>query len=179
MSTIKKKRTRLKKTDTYYIEPKAFNAEIQKCLTLYNGYIKDLESDKIQKLFQKQVDKGEYKNIKEAKRYWLQQHRNKALSKEALRLLIKLADRSIRKFYYERQDDMEDCRATMYSDLITYWTGFNPEKGRNAFAYYSTVIFTAAAKGWRKLYPDRYSNTISISTSSDENGTGIYSLPSY
>lgn len=96
------------------------------------------------------------------------------LTPKALKMLMMLADRASTKLQYNNPDDRNDCIAFAYMDLYRYWAGFNPEKSSNAFAYFTEIAKRGFAKGWNKLHPKKYGNTVSITGSVDSDG--IYSL---
>ena len=97
------------------------------------------------------------------------------LTKEAIKMLIMLSERAIRKLQYKDPEDRRDCLAFAQMDLFKYWDRFNPEKSNNAFAYYTQIAKKGYAKGWNKLHPKKYSGTIRMSGGGEE-GTGIYSI---
>ena len=97
------------------------------------------------------------------------------LTKEAIKMLIMLSERAIRKLQYKNPEDRRDCLAFAQMDLFKYWDRFNPEKSNNAFAYYTQIAKKGYAKGWNKLHPKKYSGTIRMSGGGEE-GTGIYSI---
>lgn len=97
------------------------------------------------------------------------------LTKEAIKMLIMLSERAIRKLQYKNPEDRRDCLAFAQMDLFKYWDRFDPEKSNNAFAYYTQIAKKGYAKGWNKLHPKKYSGTIRMS-GSGEDGSGIYSI---
>lgn len=99
------------------------------------------------------------------------------LTKEAEKMLILLANEAIKKLPYIYPEDREDCLQFAIYDLLKYWKGFDSKKYKNAFAYYTEIAKKGYAKGWNKLYPKKYANTISIDGSiNDEDTDGLYSL---
>ena len=97
------------------------------------------------------------------------------LTNEAIKMLMMLSERAIRKLHYKDPEDRRDCLAFAQMDLIKYWDRFDPEKGSNAFAYYTQIAKKGYAKGWNKLHPKKHSGTIRMS-GNGEDGSGIYSL---
>lgn len=97
------------------------------------------------------------------------------LTPEAIKMLIMLSERAIRKLQYKNPEDRRDCLAFAQMDLFKYWDRFNPEKSTNAFAYYTQIAKKGYAKGWNKLHPKKYGGTIRMSGNGEE-GSGIYSL---
>ncbi len=96
------------------------------------------------------------------------------LTPKALKMLMMLADRCSTRLPYNNPDDRQDCIAVAYMDLYKYWRNFNPEKSTNAFAYFTEICKRGFAKGWNKIHPKKYGNTVSIHGSTDSDG--IYSL---
>lgn len=99
-----------------------------------------------------------------------------ALTKEAEKMLILLAERTINKMRYVNEDDRMDCLQFAVLDLLKYWRNFNP-KYTNAFAYFTEIAKRGYAKGWNKIHPQKYKGTLSIDKSGNQdNQTGIYSI---
>jgi hypothetical protein len=96
------------------------------------------------------------------------------LTPTALKMLMMLADRSSNRLQYSNSEDKQDCIAMAYMDLFRYWRSFNPDKGSNAFAYYTEIAKRGFAKGWNTIHPKKYAGTVSITGSSDSEG--IYSI---
>jgi len=87
------------------------------------------------------------------------------LTKEALEMIMLMADRFSRKFVYYYEEDRKDCIAFGILDVYLRWRGYNPEKSANAFAYITQIIKNGFAKGWRTLYGNMpKSSKISISS---------------
>jgi hypothetical protein len=100
-----------------------------------------------------------------------------ALTKDAEKMLILLAEKAINKLRFVNDDDRYDCLSFAILDLLKYWRNFNP-KYTNAFAYFTEIAKRGYAKGWNKLHPLKYKGTISLDrTGNDsEDGGGIYSI---
>jgi len=96
------------------------------------------------------------------------------LTKKAEDMFVILAERTIRKLNYVNEDDRQDCLQFALLDLIKYWKNFDP-KYKNAFAYFTQVAKRGYAKGWNKIHPNKYKNTMSIdrinSNDPDQDGT--------
>lgn len=93
------------------------------------------------------------------------------LTKEALEMIMLMAEKFSTKFKYIYHEDKEDCISFAIMDCYCYWRGYNPDKSANAFAYITQVIKNGFAKGWRKLYGNMpKSKKISVSQNN------IYSL---
>lgn len=96
------------------------------------------------------------------------------LTKEAEKMMVLLAERTIRKLSYLDEHDRQDCLQFALLDLLKYWQNFNPEY-KNAFAYFTEIAKRGYAKGWNKIHPIKYRNTMSIdrinSANSDEDNS--------
>lgn len=98
------------------------------------------------------------------------------LTREALKMLMLLAERANRKLTYVKIQDKQDCIQHAKLDLIKYWKNYKPQY-ENAFSYYTEIAKKAYAKAWNKLYPKKYAGTISMDGSAgDGENDGIYSL---
>ena len=97
------------------------------------------------------------------------------LTRKAVKMLMLLSVRAQHKLKYANPQDKEDCLAFAQMDLMKYWKSFNPEKTKNAFAYFTSICIHGYAKGWHKLHPKKYDGTISLNSSNGE-GDGIYSI---
>jgi hypothetical protein len=88
-------------------------------------------------------------------------------------MFVLLAERTIRKLSYLDGEDRQDCMQFALLDLLKYWQNFNP-KYKNAFAYFTEIAKRGYAKGWNKIHPTKYKNTMSIdhinSRNPDEDG---------
>jgi hypothetical protein len=99
------------------------------------------------------------------------------LTKEAEKMLVLLATEAIKKLPYVHAADRDDCLQFAILDLLKYWKGFNADKYTNAFAYYTEICKKGYAKGWNKLYPKKYANTLRMSGSfENDDSDGLYSL---
>lgn len=100
------------------------------------------------------------------------------LTRKAEKMLVMLAERAIRKLNYVNEDDRQDCLQFALLDLLKYWQNFNP-KYKNAFAYFTEIAKRGYAKGWNKIHPNKYKNTMSIdrinSKGSDQDG-GMFNI---
>lgn len=101
------------------------------------------------------------------------------LTPQAEKMLMLLAERAINKMKYVYEDDRQDCLQFAMLDLLKYWRNFNP-KYPNAFAYFTEIAKRGYAKGWNKIHPQKYKNTLSLDRTShnyDDGGdSGIYSI---
>lgn len=66
------------------------------------------------------------------------------------------------RLYYKNPMDKEDVMAIAMETVLKYWRSFKPEKGGNAFSYYTQMIKNGLSKGWNDLHPIRKVNQISI-----------------
>jgi hypothetical protein len=101
------------------------------------------------------------------------------LTRDAEKMLVLLAERAIRKLSYVNEDDRQDCLQFALLDLLKYWQNFNP-KYKNAFAYFTEIAKRGYAKGWNKIHPTKYKNTMSIDRinsrgSTDQDG-GMFNI---
>mgnify|MGYP003642714459 CR=1 FL=1 len=99
------------------------------------------------------------------------------LTSNAEKMLILLAERTIRKMSYVYDDDRKDCLQFAMLDLLKYWRNFNP-KYPNAFAYFTEIAKRGYAKGWNKIHPVKYKGTMSIDRvgSDSDNEGGLFSI---
>lgn len=99
------------------------------------------------------------------------------LTPTAEKMLILLAERTIRTMRYVNEDDRNDCLQFAMLDLLKYWKNFNPDYP-NAFAYFTEIAKRGYAKGWNKIHPQKYKGTISIDggMSSGDDQNGIYTI---
>lgn len=66
------------------------------------------------------------------------------------------------RLYYRDPMDKEDVMGIAMETVLKYWRGFKPEKGHNAFSYYTQMVKNGLSKGWKDLHPIRKVNKISI-----------------
>lgn len=78
------------------------------------------------------------------------------LTKNAENMLILLANRVIKKFYYYDDRDREDCLSTAYEHLFRRWYSFDENKTTNAFAFYTEVVKRGIAQGFKDIYKMDY-----------------------
>ena len=100
------------------------------------------------------------------------------LTPKAVKMLQLLTEKAVTKLHYRNKMDKDDCIQSAMMDILKYWRGFKPEKSTNAFAYYTTIIYKGAAKGWNKLHPEtkKQIEKISLNTSYGDSDGGIYSI---
>jgi hypothetical protein len=98
------------------------------------------------------------------------------LTPEAEKMLILLAERAINKLSYVNEDDRQDCLQFALLDLLKYWRNFNP-KYPNAFAYFTEIAKKGYAKGWNKIHPVKYKNTMSIDRiNNGDSDSGMFNI---
>lgn len=93
------------------------------------------------------------------------------LTPNAEKMLVMIAERAIRKLSYLNEDDRQDCLQFAILDLLKYWRNFNPDYP-NAFAYFTEIAKRGYAKGWNKIHPQKYKDTLSIDRSNSIDGEG-------
>jgi hypothetical protein len=86
------------------------------------------------------------------------------LTPRAVELLWSIAKESSKKLKYKDEDDRQDCIMFAMEDVLKYWRGYNPEKSKYPFAYYTQMIKHGFAKGWHKLHPIKSTQKVSISS---------------
>ena len=74
------------------------------------------------------------------------------LTYNAVKMLQLIAENLAKKKHYKCQEDKEDCIQTAMLDIALYWRSFDPEKYNNPFAYYTSMLRNALAKGWNRIY---------------------------
>lgn len=100
------------------------------------------------------------------------------LTPDAEKMLILIAERAITKLVYLNEDDKMDCLQFAILDLLKYWRNFNP-KYTNAFAYFTEIAKRGYAKGWNKIHPVKYKNTMSmdrINTKNSDGDSGMFNI---
>ena len=105
--------------------------------------------------------KKNYLNNKDLYNAIVESKQDDKLTPTAEKMLVLLAERTIRKLTYVSEDDRNDCLQFALLDLLKYWRNFNP-KYTNAFAYFTEIAKRGYAKGWNKIHPHKYKNTMSI-----------------
>lgn len=73
------------------------------------------------------------------------------LTKEALIMFQLMIENISARKYYNNPDDRKDCWQSAYLDILQYWRGFDPEKSKNPFAYFTSLIVNGMNKGWQKI----------------------------
>lgn len=101
------------------------------------------------------------------------------LTRNAEKMLILLADRTIKKFRYFNPTDGDDCYQYAVMVMLTNWRNFNPEKSDNPFAYFTEIFkrgcsFQLAAI--HSLRGDKHKEYKVLSIHSSNEGDGMFSL---
>lgn len=73
------------------------------------------------------------------------------LTPAALEMLSLMIENISSKKHYNDPEDRKDCWQTAYLDILLYWRGFDPEKSKNPFAYFTSLIVNGMNKGWNKI----------------------------
>ena len=105
--------------------------------------------------------KKNYLNNKDLYNAIVESKQDDKLTQTAEKMLVLLAERTIRKLTYVSEDDRNDCLQFALLDLLKYWRNFNP-KYTNAFVYFTEIAKRGYAKGWNKIHPQKYKGTMSI-----------------
>lgn len=69
----------------------------------------------------------------------------------ALEMLGLMIENISSKKHYNDNEHRKDCWQSAYLDVLMYWKGFDPEKSKNPFAYFTSVIVNGMNKGWNKI----------------------------
>lgn len=85
-----------------------------------------------------------------------------ACSSKLAGYFLLIAVNSNRKLRYSDPMDREDCIAEALHDMVRYWDRFDPNRGSNAFGYFTQIAKFGMAKGWAKLHPEKYRDTLSM-----------------
>jgi DNA-directed RNA polymerase specialized sigma subunit len=115
--------------------------------------------------------KKNYLNNKDLYNAIVESKEQDKLTPTAEKMLMLLAERAINKLTYVSEDDRMDCLQFAMLDLLKYWRNFNP-KYTNAFAYFTEIAKRGYAKGWNKIHPQKYKNTMSMDRISTKDSTG-------
>ena len=86
-----------------------------------------------------------------------------SLTKEAVTMVQRMADEIARTRSYKYEQDREDCVAFAIEDVCRYWRGYDVAKSEYAFAYFTRMVMNGLQKGWKKLYPVKSINKVSLS----------------
>ena len=73
------------------------------------------------------------------------------LTPEAIQMFQLMIENISAKKHYNDPEDKKDCWQSAYLDIILYWRGFDPEKSKNPFAYFTSLIVNGMNKGWHKI----------------------------
>ena len=123
--------------------------------------------------------KKNYLNNKDLYNAIVESKQDDKLTPTAEKMLVLLAERTIRKLTYVSEDDRNDCLQFALLDLLKYWRNFNP-KYTNAFAYFTEIAKRGYAKGWNKIHPQKYKNTMSIDRittgKGGDDGNGMFNI---
>ena len=73
------------------------------------------------------------------------------LTPKAIDMFILLSEKVADNYTYKDPEDKKDCVASALMDCYRYWRSYDPDKTKNAFAYFSSVCFNGLRKGFRSL----------------------------
>jgi hypothetical protein len=89
------------------------------------------------------------------------------LTKGAVDMLYKIANKTIERLSYKYEDDKYDGVQLAMLKCLLYWKNFNPEISPNAFAFFTSVVRNAYAESFNKLNRVKQSEVISLSKDYD------------
>lgn len=98
------------------------------------------------------------------------------LTRPAEKMLILLANETIKRKSYRSDDDRHDCLYSGIQALLCNWFNFAEDKYDNAFAYFTEVFKRGIAGGMNTLYKrkgqkkDQKITVISMNSSNEGNG---------
>lgn len=84
----------------------------------------------------------------------------------AVEMIMKMSQETIKILKYKYEDDRNDCISTAVLKCLLYWKNFNPEKSKNAFAYFTQIIKNGYSESFNKLHPVKSAEVISLSDQS-------------
>ena len=73
------------------------------------------------------------------------------LTPEAIQMFQLMIENISAKKHYNDPEDRKDCWQSAYLDILLYWRGFDPEKSKNPFAYFTSLIVNGMNKGWHNI----------------------------
>lgn len=85
------------------------------------------------------------------KEYLKSKENNKLTYKFLILIECMITNIMNQKTYYIEKE-REICKALAFKDVLEYWKNFNPEKSKNIFSYFISIILNGAAKGWKLLH---------------------------
>lgn len=88
------------------------------------------------------------------------------LTANAITMIMKMSQETIKLLKFKYEDDKKDCIQTAITKCLLYWKNFNPDKSKNAFAYFTQIIKNGYTESFNKLHPIKSANVISISDES-------------
>ena len=68
------------------------------------------------------------------------------LTPEAIQMFQLMIENISAKKHYNDPEDRKDCWQSAYLDILLYWRGFDPEKSKNPFAYFTSLIVNGMNK---------------------------------
>jgi hypothetical protein len=106
---------------------------------------------------------GFYLSNEDIFREWIRSYDQDQVTNELAGMFQLMSEKISGRHFYTEARDRQDCIAGGVEDALRYWRGFNPSKGTNAFAYFSSVIFNGHQKSWHRIHPVREGTTIRLS----------------
>ena len=85
----------------------------------------------------------------------------KKLTNKAISYISLMIEKIRFEFRYKDPIDVEDCKAEAMLNVLNYWSDFDENKSKNAFAYFSQTIKTGFAIGYNRLHKKSF-KTISL-----------------
>jgi len=108
--------------------------------------------------------KTNYLDPQEFREEMLKSREQDELTPKAVQMFRIMSHENAKRRTYKFEEDREDCVACGVLDCLLYWRGWDPEKGANCFAYFTTVVYNGLQKGWKRLNGKiKYSQKVSLS----------------
>lgn len=115
------------------------------------------------KLNGKRVKKKPYLKNKDFLRELMISKERGELTANAVVMIMKISNKACGRLTYKHEEDRQDSIATGIQKCLMYWKNFNPEKSKNAFAYFTQICKNGFTESFNKLHPISESNVVSIS----------------
>lgn len=93
----------------------------------------------------------------------LKSKENDQLTDKAVAYCFEIVERVAQCNHYNSQEDYEDCKMHAMLNIARYWRNFNPEKSKDAFAYFTSFAWTGLSQGWNVLYPSKRRDVVPLS----------------
>lgn len=125
--------------------------------------IYDEELEKCKKI--KKKGNSEYVSNSDLYQEMIESKKQGKLTEDAISMIVLICKNLSKKLKYEDDEDRKDCIGFAVLDCLTYWDRFDPVKGKNPFAYFTSVASNGYAKAWRKLGKFQFPASIMASLS--------------